>query len=112
MKTRQSVFENSGISEKKLFCFFLSRNEIVRLFCGLGEWATVVTAVVPVKNVMTHRSNQIMVLSLQYIENITHNGTRYRFFTFGTKYETYWNHIFPVVRHVVDDRRTLKTRHG
>ena len=94
-------------------CFFLlSNNKIVRLFCGLGEWATVVTALVPVKNVKTHRLNQIMVLSVQYIENITHNGTRYRDFTCSTKYETYWHHIFSVVRHVVDDRQTLKTRHG
>ena len=30
---------------------------------------------VPVKILMTHKSNQIMVLSLQCIENITHNGT-------------------------------------
>ena len=49
----------------------------------------------------------VLWLSFHYIENITHNGTRYRDIICGTKYETYWHHIFPVVRHVVDDRRTL-----
>ena len=59
-------------------------NKIVRLFCGLDEWATVITVVVPVKNLMTRNSNQKMMLSLQYIENITHNGTWYRDFTCGS----------------------------